>query len=424
VPTGYGDCVHLGEGACFASESCITGFQDGDVVGFCSTPCESDPGCPAAPSGNPTVGCDVAVGVCFLGCGAGETCPDGMECRTVGSLVVCVFSAPCTPTCDGLACGDDGCGGSCGECGEGTVCSEGLCLAGDSCVGRCGSGDGAATCQCDEDCLLRADCCPDVCDAGVCDGLEVCSCVPDCFERVCGYDGCFGTCGDCSEGNVCTESGQCASGASCAGRCETFAAGAACQCDAGCYARGDCCADLCEAGVCDALFICTCVADCTERFCGSDGCFGTCGECLGGQVCSPAAQCVSGDSCTGRCDSYDPAATCQCDGACVTEGDCCADMCDAGVCDSSVACTCVPDCTERVCGSDGCFGTCGDCNPGDVCTGAGQCLSGSSCLGRCDTFDAEAACQCDPDCVPNGDCCADVCDPGVCDGSAACAPPL
>jgi len=48
---------------------------------------------------------------------------------------VCAKSNPplltpiCTPNCNGKQCGDDRCGGSCGICGSGTVCSEnGLCL--------------------------------------------------------------------------------------------------------------------------------------------------------------------------------------------------------------------------------------------------------------------------------------------------------
>lgn len=37
-------------------------------------------------------------------------------------------TVPCIRQCDGRACGEDGCGGSCGTCGEAAVCSDGLCL--------------------------------------------------------------------------------------------------------------------------------------------------------------------------------------------------------------------------------------------------------------------------------------------------------
>jgi hypothetical protein len=38
-----------------------------------------------------------------------------------------VCMQPCVPDCDGKVCGDDGCDGLCGTCGEGQACSAGLC---------------------------------------------------------------------------------------------------------------------------------------------------------------------------------------------------------------------------------------------------------------------------------------------------------
>jgi hypothetical protein len=35
---------------------------------------------------------------------------------------------------------------------------------------------------------------------------------------------------------------------------------------------------------------------------------------------------------------------------------------------------CIPDCTERECGGDGCGGACGTCNPGSACS-AGECVA-------------------------------------------------
>ncbi len=57
----------------------------------------------------------------------------------------------CTAYCLGKVCGDDGCGGSCGECDEGAACTD---------YGQC-------------------------------------ACIPNCEEKVCGNDGCGNTCGDC-----------------------------------------------------------------------------------------------------------------------------------------------------------------------------------------------------------------------------------
>lgn len=69
-------------------------------------------------------------------------------------------------SCDGLGCGDDGCGGSCGECEDSLTCVEGECV-----------------------------------------------CVPDCaLSNECGDDGCGGVCGTCGpdeecQGTVCVEPG-------------------------------------------------------------------------------------------------------------------------------------------------------------------------------------------------------------------------
>ena len=38
----------------------------------------------------------------------------------------------CKPTCGNRTCGEDGCGGSCGTCGAGTICEDGQCLAPNS----------------------------------------------------------------------------------------------------------------------------------------------------------------------------------------------------------------------------------------------------------------------------------------------------
>ncbi|MEM3074778.1 MAG: LamG domain-containing protein [Candidatus Pacearchaeota archaeon] len=46
-------------------------------------------------------------------------------CNTTNGL--CVYTQ-CTPQCSGLECGDNGCGGSCGTCSSGNVCSEGECV--------------------------------------------------------------------------------------------------------------------------------------------------------------------------------------------------------------------------------------------------------------------------------------------------------
>jgi hypothetical protein len=109
----------------------------------------------------------------------------------------------CLPNCEYRDCGDDGCGGSCGECdGCDCECMDGMCL-----------------CWCACDCEGR-ECGDDGCggSCGECGNNEVCGddrtcipdCLPDCNGKECGDDGCGGSCGECAEGwQQCTDGGQC-----------------------------------------------------------------------------------------------------------------------------------------------------------------------------------------------------------------------
>ncbi|MCB9728254.1 MAG: hypothetical protein H6746_07225 [Deltaproteobacteria bacterium] len=82
---------------------------------------------------------------------------------------------------------------------------------------------------------------------------------------------------------------------------------------------------------------------------------------------------------------------------------------------------CVPSCagdtpqTPKVCGDDGCGGSCGSCGPADTCI-AGSCVNAPqcganlalTCSGRCGSYEITAGCQCDALCVTEGDCCLDL----------------
>lgn len=63
--------------------------------------------------------------------GSDETCKSqmcGEACCAAGE--VCFQGACCAPACGERVCGDDGCGGSCGSCGQGEICSvAGQCVA-------------------------------------------------------------------------------------------------------------------------------------------------------------------------------------------------------------------------------------------------------------------------------------------------------
>ena len=172
-----------------------------------------------------------------------KTCGEGEECQS-GE---CVPEGTCKADCEGKVCGDDGCGGLCGNCAEDQHCSGGQCADGpcepdcggkdcgdDGCEGECG--------QCGEG---------ENCQAGECvDG----PCVPDCGENECGDDGCEGNCGECGEGKTCVE-GSCL--------CEFS------DCDGVCCPEGQ----ACHEGAC-------CTPTCADVECGDDGCGGLCNGCL------------------------------------------------------------------------------------------------------------------------------------------------
>lgn len=174
-----------------------------------------------------------------------------------------------------------------------------------------------------------------------------CSCTPSCAGKVCGDDGCGGSCGACSGANqTCTEF-----------QCQ-------CQHD-GC--EGSCCGagEVCSNAVC-------CAPDCQGRTCGSDGCGGECGTCDATFICQQGAcACPTGfGECAGQCADFgDPAHCGACDNVCPP----------ATVCDR-VSCTTECPGATRECGS-ACVDTetnplhCGACD--QPCRGGERCELGS-----------------------------------------------
>ncbi len=108
---------------------------------------------------------------------------------------------PCLPACDGLQCGDDGCGGSCGECPPYHACLANLCQFNGGCEPLTIPGCGGCSC---EACVCSLD---PYCCSGAWDALCVARCQNQCGgcgkELVCG-DGtchpgedCYGCPKDC-----------------------------------------------------------------------------------------------------------------------------------------------------------------------------------------------------------------------------------
>lgn len=354
-----------------------------------------------------------------------EVCAEGRQWIVVGPCpggTVCEGGAcmdpGCEPECQGRICGADGCGGVCGECAAGEVCSlEGRC---DPPPPRCGDD----VCNGDEDCSTCPADCGNCCGDGTCDAEggercttcpadcgcaagEVCeagtgecaACVPQCEGRACGDDGCGGVCGACDDGVECV-----------AGRCDV-----------------------------------PCAPTCDGRDCGGDGCGGVCGMCEDEQVCTAGGACNDPPASCGDavCDPDEDCSTCpadcgQCcgDGACVAGvgEDCSTCPADCG-CGEGEACderqcvpVCVPQCAGRDCGPDGCGGVCGDCDAGEECQQGvcrdlcqpdceGRVCGGDGCGGSCGMCEAGEACDdgvCGAVCSP--DCDGRVCGPDGCGG--------
>jgi hypothetical protein len=198
-------------------------------------------------------------------------------------------TAPCTRNCAGKTCGDDGCGGSCGDCFRGS-CQGGVCV--------CPTGEEVCKGACRAKCAQSELRDPDTCRC----------CTAN--ERQCGL------------GSQCC-SGDCGFNSSCQGRNGLVA----CTWD-----------EQCQSGVCEAG-ACTCVGD---------TCKGICRE-----PCSPTRAtrdpiscecCVkNGETCvSGTC-------TCCCSGACdgpVGQAKPCVGLLDGAACSFDAQCAsgkCAPD---------------------------------------------------------------------------------
>lgn len=159
---------------------------------------------------------------CFVDCGDGGTCSDGIPngfesdtdcggpCPPCSDGQMCHFSFDCEggfcgySICySGITCGDGVCSGfpedsfTCpGDCSfGGGACGDGFCEPGenDTCPLDCpGGGCGDGFCVGDEPTTCPSDCVPVVCGDGLCDPLREnpFSCPADCPFGVCGDDIC------------------------------------------------------------------------------------------------------------------------------------------------------------------------------------------------------------------------------------------
>ncbi|MDP7040854.1 MAG: DNRLRE domain-containing protein [Myxococcota bacterium] len=346
-------------------------------------------------------------------CGAPAICWNGacqaLPCSNDES---CSGSLTCQSNfCAPIYCSsDDGCPNdwhceSVGECVCVPSCNGKVC-GDDGCGGSCG------TCSAGSECSGGGEC------------LAVCE--PDCTDKECGPDGCEGECGRCTSNGYCTAYGTCACDPQCE---EDWECG-----DNGC--GGDCGTCPQAAPICNTSehqCVTECTPDCDGKECGDDGCGGECGTCPGAAPicntstqlceleCSPACEGKScgPDGCGGSCgectetntECDDDTGQCVCLPQCAEGQECgddgcdgtCGEGCDAGEsCNDDNQCVCEPQCAEgQECGDDGCDGDCGTCATDFTCI-ANECVANSAMESNCsdgEDNDGDGAIDC-----ADGDC--------------------
>ena len=458
-PQCIGDCNKVGaQAACDDGNICtadlcqaVTGacryvpLVCGDLDPCTQDSCDSQAGCVHAPKAG-CVGCSVD-GDCDDfnpctqdGCSPNGLCvhtslPDGAPCAGGPGWFCDAAQCTCTADCQGKLCGDDGCGGSCGECP--TECGDGACEGDENCYTCCFDcglccGDGECQAGFGEDCAVCAADCGLCCGDGSCDeehGEHCAVCPADCGQ-CCGNGQC-----DVEQGESCLNCTSDCGGCCGDGNCVSGHQEMACNCSADCQPLcGDgCCTGSEEHDSCPE----DCGEDCGDGQCDADvnedcyTCSNDCGLCCGD------GKCVAewGESCS----------TCPADcGFCCGDGkcegdkgeDCTSCPVDCGQCCGDGAClgakgedckTCPADC-GFCCGNDVCdepFGescsTCGIdcgqcCGDGDcdVKVGESTCTCPADCGGAC----GDGCCNLDED---SDSCLADcpvTCPDGLCDGPA------
>ena len=347
------------------------------------------------------------------------------------------------PFCDGMQCGDDFCGGTCGTCPDGHKCEFGTCIV-DPCpglvpeaMGMCCNGPLIIDCAFGGpmmDCTQldptfacgwgKIDPFLDglICTAAPEDppGSIACpGCVTDCAGKECGPDGCGGFCGVCPADQTC-QTGACVSAYTCA---EYFPCNDLCApndhaCTSSCYALLSSAAlDLLNAWDDCVLQICPdpsppeCGASATAGPCATQAaaCLASGPGCVTNEDCQLSMVCAHGvckaqEICGDGIDNdFDGSTDVECCG-----DDTCDAIEDAVSCLDDCGCKTAAECDDgEVCTDDSCAGVCqnthntASCEDGDACTTGDVCTAGS-----CAGTDTSAA-----DCDDQNPCTDDTCDP-------------
>ena len=325
-----------------------------------------------------------------------------------------IITQACMPNCNGKTCGNDGCGGSCGNCDLGQTCNfpTGQCIAMSCTPEICNDNNLCTIDGCDletQSCEHSLKFCPagQTCNpsTGQCIGV----CIPNCDGKTCGNDGCGGSCGNCDLGQTCTN-GVCVSTCSqsncndnnlCTNDiCINSGLGYICQhppvdCPAGQTCNpltGQCIAMACTPEICNDNNLCT-IDGCDLE---TQSCEHSLKFCPAGQTCNPSTGQCTAMACTPEiCNDNN---LCTIDG-CDLETQSCEHslkFCPAGqTCNPSTGqCTSINKCQGKICNdnnlctNDWCNLDTGNCKyslkscpAGQTCNpSTGQCV----CIPNCD----------------------------------------
>ena len=291
----------------------------------------------------------------------------------------CVGGAcQCTPSCVQKGCGDDGCGGSCGECPPGLVCKNYQCVEGipNECnpgekeevdCGLCGTQ--SRSCNAEgiwsswSECVGEGMCAPGDLQAQEC-GL--------CGEknRVCNASCKWDAWGDCDDSGVCTPGESMSQSCGLCGS-QSRTCSDACQWGewAGCNGQGSCTPGETQAQPCG-------VCGTQTRVCNNFCQWGSWSGCLGGGVCQQGE--MQSQPC-GNCGSQ----TRTCDGNCqwTSWGTCV----NQGSCSPGQWQTC-GGCGNQECGGNCQWGQCmgqGECSSGAISTEGCPACRAKGCTAQC-----------------------------------------
>jgi hypothetical protein len=300
-------------------------------------------------------------------------------------------SDACQPSCVGKACGDDGCGGFCGQCPENQTCSEGQCVCMvDECdveaEKTCCDGLSYKQCTVTNGCGTWGEC--QACEGQYmgCKDLQdpICQCIPQCdlLGHQCGPDGCGGNCLDkCGELLGLFKCGGEENPNQCMPDCEKLCEGIACgtitafkNWDADWTLKPDP-AEACLCGTCEpkAGSPCEEVVGCDKK----DGCTYTPNDdlCPDDEIACTIASCVKDQGClvsleNNECPPESPCTLWACDPA-QGGGDPktgCYPTFTQNACDDGNLCTLNDTCSGGACNGDPV-----NCDDGQVCNGLEGC---------------------------------------------------